>query len=246
MFFRRKANKIKDQPLKVPQHLAVIMDGNGRWAKRRGLPRQAGHKAGAETLHQFIRWSADLGIPYVTVYAFSTENWQRPKAEVDNLMQLLIDFFDKYQAELAREKVRLHFFGQLEDLPEKTLAAAREAEMESLSRDRIQVNIALSYGGRQEILQAAKLLAQDLASGKKNEKDLQVEDLANHLYLADLPDPNLLIRPGGEQRISNFLLWQLSYTELYFTPKLWPDFGRDDLVAALKEFSSRDRRFGGV
>lgn len=246
MFFRRKANNIKDRPLKIPQHLAVIMDGNGRWAKRRGLPRQAGHRAGAETLHQFIRWSAGLGIPYVTVYAFSTENWQRPQKEVDSLMQLLIDFFDKYKLELEREGVRLHFFGQLEDLPAKTLAAAHEAEVESLDRNRIQVNIALSYGGRQEILQAAKVLAQDLASGKKDEEDLQVEDLASHLYLADLPDPDLLIRPGGEQRISNFLLWQLSYTELYFSPKLWPDFTQDDLMAALKEFSARDRRFGGL
>ncbi len=238
--------KKKEINLKIPKHLAVIMDGNGRWAKRRALPRKAGHRAGAETLRKFIRWCADYNIPLVTVYAFSAENWQRPKDEVDALMKLIIEFFAKYKQELEEEGVKLRFIGHLDDLPAESLAVVKEAEEESKHRNRIQLNIALSYGGRQEILRATKLLAEEVKNQQLDISEIDEQIFEKHLYTAGQDNPDLLIRPGGEQRISNFLLWQLSYAELYFTKKLWPDFSKKDLEHALLEFSDRERRFGKV
>ncbi len=238
--------KKKELELKIPKHLAVIMDGNGRWARRRALPRKSGHRAGAETLRKFIRWCADFGIPTVTVYAFSSENWDRPKDEVNALMKLIIEFFGKYSKELEEEGVRLKFLGHLEDLPEDSLQVVREAEEESKHRTRITLNIALSYGSRQEIIRAIQNIAREVKDNQYSVDDINIENVDNHLYTAGQENPDLLIRPGGEQRISNFLLWQLSYAELYFTEKLWPDFSKRDLEKALVEFSNRERRFGKV
>lgn len=236
----------QNKQIKIPKHLAVIMDGNGRWAKKRAMPRKFGHRAGAENLRKFIRWCADFSIKYVTVYAFSTENWQRPDDEVQSLMKLIIEFFAKYDKELEAEGVRLKFFGNISDLPADSLATVKKAEEESKDRDRITLNIALSYGSRQEIVNAAKMFAEDVKSGKKDINDLNVNNFSDYLYSKNVPDPDLLIRTGEEKRISNFLLWQLSYCEFYFSNILWPDFSKDDLEAALIEFSERERRFGRV
>ncbi|MGB4610109.1 MAG: isoprenyl transferase [Saccharofermentanales bacterium] len=235
-------NKIDN--LRIPEHIAIIMDGNGRWAKKRLLPRKFGHRAGAEKLRQVVRWCADYKIKYLTVYAFSTENWQRSQDEVNSLMNLIIEFFGKYEDELRKEGVRLCFIGELSDLPKKSLEVVQRAERDSQERNRIILNIALSYGSRQEIVRACKLYGEALQKGEMTSDQLTIENFSDFFYAADLPDPDLLIRPGGEQRISNFLLWQLSYTELYFIDKLWPDFSEDDLYQALAEYSARDRRFG--
>lgn len=235
-------NKIDN--LRIPEHIAIIMDGNGRWAKKRLLPRKFGHRAGAEKLRQVVRWCADYKIKHLTVYAFSTENWQRSQDEVNSLMNLIIEFFGKYEDELRKEGVRLRFIGELSDLPQKSLEVVQRAERDSQERNRIILNIALSYGSRQEIVRACKLYGEALQNGEMTSDQLTIENFSGFFYAADLPDPDLLIRPGGEQRISNFLLWQLSYTELYFIDKLWPDFSEDDLYQALAEYSGRDRRFG--
>lgn len=241
-----KRRKNKEKVLRIPKHLAVIMDGNGRWAKKRALPRKLGHRAGAETLRKFVSWCADFEIKYLTVYAFSAENWQRPNDEVKALMRLIAEFFGKYKQELAEEGVCLRFIGNLSDLPEEALRVVEEAAEESKDRHRIILNIALSYGGRQEIVRAARLFAEDVISGEVNLSDLDSNNFSNYLYTKNIPDPDLLIRPGGEERISNFLLWQLSYSEIYFIEKLWPDFTKNDLKKALIEFSDRERRFGKV
>ncbi|HHU54145.1 MAG TPA: isoprenyl transferase [Clostridiaceae bacterium] len=234
----------KIQNLKIPDHVAIIMDGNGRWAKKRLMPRKFGHRAGAEKLRQVVRWCADYKIKYLTVYAFSTENWQRSKDEVNALMNLIIEFFGKYEDELRAEGVRLNFIGELSDLPQKTLEVVQKAERDSQERNRIILTIALSYGSRQEIIRACKLYGDALQSGTMTPDQLTIDNFSDFFYAADLPDLDLLIRPGGEQRISNFLLWQLSYAEMYFIDKLWPDFSEDDLYQALEEYSGRDRRFG--
>jgi undecaprenyl diphosphate synthase len=237
-----RQNTIKN--LKIPTHIAIIMDGNGRWAKKRLLPRKLGHRAGAEKLRQVVRWCADYDIKYLTVYAFSTENWQRSQDEVNSLMNLIVEFFGKYENELRAEGVRLRFIGELSDLPKKSLEVVQKAERDSQDRKRIILNIALSYGSRQEIVRACKLYGEALQTGAMTAEQLTTDNFSDFFYAADLPDPDLLIRPGGECRISNFLLWQLSYTEMYFIDKLWPDFSEDDLYQALAEYSRRDRRYG--
>lgn len=237
---------MKNQGLIIPEHLAIIMDGNGRWAKKRLLPRKVGHRYGAEKLRQVVRWSADYGIKYLSVYAFSAENWARSAEEVNALMNLIVEFFGKYEDELREEGVRLRFTGELSDLPEKSLQVVKQAELDSKDRDRIMLNIALSYGGRQEIVRACKLFGQDLLENQITIDELTMENFRNYLFTPDIPDPDLLIRPGGEVRISNFLLWQLSYTEFYFSDVLWPDYSEDDLHQALVEYSKRERRYGKV
>ncbi|MDI9489920.1 MAG: isoprenyl transferase [Clostridiaceae bacterium] len=237
---------MKNQGLIIPEHLAIIMDGNGRWAKKRLLPRKVGHRYGAEKLRQVVRWSADYGIKYLSVYAFSAENWARSADEVNALMNLIVEFFGKYEDELREEGVRLRFTGELSDLPEKSLQVVKQAELDSKDRDRIMLNIALSYGGRQEIVRASRLFGQDLLENQIAIDELTLENFRNYLFTPDIPDPDLLIRPGGEVRISNFLLWQLSYTELYFSDVLWPDYSEDDLYQALVEYSKRERRYGKV
>ncbi len=225
---------------RLPRHIAIIMDGNGRWAKKRGLPRTAGHKVGAETFRKVAKYCKRLGVPYLTVYAFSTENWRRPKEEVDTIMGLLERYLHEAIDSMARENIKLCFLGDLSAIPAPLRALIDKAEAISRELDSpYQANICLNYGGRDEILHAARAIAE--AGESFTEENLQ-----RHLYSAAIPDPDLLIRPGGEQRISNFLLWQAAYSEFYFCDTLWPDFDEAELDRAIIAYQSRDRRFGGV
>lgn len=231
---------------RLPRHIAIIMDGNGRWAKRRALPRTAGHKVGAEVFRTIATYCKDLGIEYLTVYAFSTENWKRPKDEVDTIMGLLKRYLLEAIDTMARDNIRLRFLGDLSALPEELqqLTARTNAITETL--DGFQANICLNYGGRDEILRAARAFAADCAAGKRRPEELDEELFASELSSAGLPDPDLIIRPGGEKRVSNFLLWQGAYAEFLFTDTLWPDFRKEDLDAALVEYQRRHRRYGGI
>ena len=244
--FRRKPAVDHTGSLKIPVHLAVIMDGNGRWARRRGLPRQAGHRAGAENLKRLCRLCGSHGVRFVTVYAFSTENWSRPTEEVEALMNLFVEFFRRFDPELAQEGIRVRFTGDLASLPENVRKIAQEAEANSIHRDRMQLIVALNYGGRREILDACRNLAEQVKSGSLSPADIDEKKFANALYLPDVPDPDLLIRPSGEMRLSNFLLYELAYTELYFDNVLWPDFDEECFLRAMKAYTERDRRFGGI
>ena len=230
----------------LPRHIAIIMDGNGRWAKRRALPRTAGHKVGAEVFRTIATYCKDLGIEYLTVYAFSTENWKRPKDEVDTIMGLLKRYLLEAIDTMARDNIRLRFLGDLSALPEELqqLTARTNAITETL--DGFQANICLNYGGLDEILRAARAFAADCAAGKRRPEELDEELFASELSSAGLPDPDLIIRPGGEKRVSNFLLWQGAYAEFLFTDTLWPDFRKEDLDAALVEYQRRHRRYGGI
>lgn len=230
----------------VPRHIAVIMDGNGRWAKRRLLPRKAGHRAGAKNLRRLCRMCGDAGVQYVTVYAFSTENWKRPEAEVKNLMALFIEFLAAYDAEMAQEGIRLRISGDVLGLPDDVQKALRDAEARSATRTRLQLILALNYGGRGEIVAATKKLARAVAAGELSAEAIDEQHLSAAMYLPDVPDPDLIIRPSGELRLSNFLLWQSAYSELWFADVLWPDFNQGDFDRALADFAARDRRFGGV
>ena len=224
---------------RLPRHIAIIMDGNGRWAKKRGLPRTAGHKVGAETFRTIATYCKNIGIEYLTVYAFSTENWKRPAEEVGTIMGLLKRYMLEAIDTMERDNIKLKFFGDLSALsPElQELVAHTNAISERI--DGFQANICLNYGGRAEILHAAQECI-------KNGEELTEENFGKYLYSADIPDPELIIRPGGEQRISNFLLWQSAYSEFYFCDTLWPDFGEKALDEAIVAYQSRDRRFGGV
>ncbi len=232
--------------LKIPRHLAVIMDGNGRWAQQRGLPRQAGHRAGAENLKALCRMCSQRGIQFLTVYAFSTENWNRPDDEVHALMNLFVEFFHRYEAELAAEGIRIRFSGDLAALPEHIQTIIAENETHSAGRDKMQLIVAFNYGGRREIVQACRQLAQKAAAGELDPAEIEESDIQQALYLPDIPDPDLIIRPSGEMRLSNFLLWQCAYAEFWFSDVLWPDFSDEHLDQALIAFTERDRRFGGV
>jgi undecaprenyl diphosphate synthase len=232
--------------LKIPVHLAVIMDGNGRWAQKRSLPRQAGHRAGADKLRDVCRLCIQYGIRYLTVYAFSTENWSRPDSEVQTLMGLFIEYIAKFDKDMAQEGVRLRFTGDMSELSADMRGAAAQAEDNSRHRDRLQLIIALNYGGRREIVQACRKLAESVRTGEKKPEDIDEVAMHDALYLPDVPDPDLVIRPSGELRLSNFLLWESAYAELWFSDVLWPDFGESHLREALESYTSRDRRFGGV
>ena len=224
----------------IPRHISIIMDGNGRWAQRRGLPRSAGHKAGAETFRRIARYCKDLGVEYLTVYAFSTENWKRPAEEVGTIMGLLEKYMLDSIAEMEEDRIRLRFFGDLSALsPRLQELIARTAEIAGRLPGCFQANVCLNYGGRDEIVRAARALAE---SGE----EWSEENLERHLDSAGVPDPELIIRPGGEYRISNFLLWQSAYAEYVFSPKLWPDFQTEDIDDAIARYRTRDRRFGGV
>lgn len=224
---------------RLPRHIAIIMDGNGRWAKMRGLPRTAGHKVGAETFRRIAKHCKKLGIQYLTVYAFSTENWKRPKEEVDAIMGLLDQYLREAIESMEQEKIRLRFFGDLSVLDPELRALAEKTNALSDTIEGVQANLCLNYGGRDEIVRAAKACAE--AGVEWTE-----ENFGKFLYSADVPDPELVIRPGGEQRISNFLLWQCAYSEFIFTPTLWPDFDEKTLEEAIIAYQQRDRRFGGV
>ena len=230
--------------LPVPRHVAIIMDGNGRWAERRGLPRSAGHRAGADAVTRTMEDARQAGIRMLTLYAFSTENWKRPAAEVAALMSLLVEFLAVKLPELQRDNVRLRTIGRSAGLP----AAARKALLGAVSatekNSKFTLNLALNYGGRAEIADAAARLAADAASGKIAPGKVDEAAFARYLYAPDLPDPDLLIRTSGEMRLSNFLLWELAYTEIYVTDCLWPDFSREELAKALDAYAHRDRRFG--
>ena len=224
----------------IPRHISIIMDGNGRWAKKRGLPRKAGHAVGAETFRRIARYCKDLGVEYLTVYAFSTENWKRPAEEVGTIMGLLEKYLLDSIAEMEEDRIRLRFFGDLSALsPRLQELIARTAEIAGRLPGCFQANVCLNYGGRDEIVRAARALAE---SGE----EWSEENLERHLDSAGVPDPELIIRPGGEYRISNFLLWQSAYAEYVFSPKLWPDFQTEDIDDAIARYRTRDRRFGGV
>ena len=231
-------------PHKLPRHIAIIMDGNGRWAQARGLPRIAGHRSGAEAVRRTLEAAGELGIPYLTLFGFSSENWKRPLDEVDDLMGLLRHYLRGEIAELHRKGVRLRVIGDIERLAPDIIAMIRHAEALTRDNDGINLTIALSYGGRAEIVAAARAIAAEVAAGRLPLDRVDEDAIARHLFTADLPDPDLLIRTSGEQRISNFLLWQCAYAELVFTKTLWPDFGRADLEQAIAEYGGRERRYG--
>lgn len=226
------------------EHLAIIMDGNGRWAKARGLPRSEGHRAGGETVRRVLGFCQTAGIKYLTLYAFSVENWKRPKAEVDALMTLLVSYLAGEEEMLHKHQVRLRIMGRLEDLPGFAREALQRVERATEAYER-QLILCLSYGGRTEIAAAAKRLAERVAKGEIALEAIDEQLFAQHLYLPDVPDPDLIVRTSGEMRLSNFLLWQASYAELYVTPVLWPDFEQADFDAALAAFEKRERRYGG-
>lgn len=233
-------------PKKLPQHIAIIMDGNGRWAKERGLPRMEGHRRGAETVRTVLELTGELKIPYLTLYAFSSENWKRPREEVFALMLLLEEYLARQTAELNEKNVRLHAIGRLNELPEGCQASLKKSIAETASNTGTNLILALSYGGREEIVDAVKGVVRDVQAGSLDPAELNPEQFGRYLYTAPFPDPDLMIRTSGELRISNFLLWQLSYAEMVVVRKYWPEFRREDFMAALEEYASRERRFGGL
>jgi len=236
----------KLEPDLLPKHLAVIMDGNGRWAELRGLPRIAGHQEGIKSVRELISLSLELGIKILTIYAFSQENWNRPAQEIIALMGLLEHYLSTERSSLVEQGVRFQTIGRVSSLPSSALQWVRTTEQETAHLNRLVLNVALSYGGRTELVDAAKDLARAVQDGRLSLDQIDEQALQRALYTQDLPDPDLLIRTSGETRISNFLLWQLAYTELYFTPTLWPDFRRRETLVALLEYQRRERRFGRV
>lgn len=235
----------KDRP--VPQHIAVIMDGNGRWAKKRGLPRTAGHKVGAETFRTIATYCKDIGVRYFTVYAFSTENWKRPAEEVETLMNLFRRYLKEAIETMAEKNIAVQVLGDLSVLPEdiRQLIDSCNAESKKLEHPAV-ASLCINYGGRDEIKNAVRAIAQQVRDGALQPKDITEDTIAAHLYTAHMPDPDLIIRPSGEIRTSNFLLWQSAYAEYYFTDVLWPDFKPEHLEQAIESFNGRQRRFGGI
>lgn len=230
----------------LPRHIAIIMDGNGRWAQKKGLPRVVGHRAGMDSLREVVRTCGRLQVEVLTVYAFSTENWKRPVDEVNYLMRLLIEYLQREIAELSSNQVRVETIGSLKELPADALTALQEAKRQTHNNQGLILNIALNYGGRQEIVSAARRLAFEAQAGRLNPETIDEHVFSQALDTVGLPDPDLLIRPSGEMRISNFLLWQLAYTEFYITDTLWPDFREEHLLRALLSYQHRERRFGGL
>ncbi|MBR3603282.1 MAG: isoprenyl transferase [Elusimicrobiaceae bacterium] len=224
----------------TPKHVAIIMDGNGRWAAMRNLPRSAGHKEGAQSVRRIIESAPELGIKFITLYAFSTENWSRPKEEIDALMDLLEKTLDEYQKSAEKKNLRIWVSGEREPLPVRILQKIDKLVQSTAHHTGLTVNLALNYGAQQEITHAVNKL---LADGKKQ---ISIQDISDHLYQPQLPAPELIIRTSGEQRLSNFLLWQAAYSEFYFTSVLWPDFNKEQLQKALQEYQRRQRRFGGI
>ena len=239
------APSYRENKLPVPRHIAIIMDGNGRWAKKRGLPRTAGHKAGAEAFRKIANYCREIGVEYLTVYAFSTENWKRSEEEVSGIMKLLGAYLKEALQDMEKNRVKFRFFGDLSRLSPNLQKLCMEAQTRSGQYD-VQVNFCLNYGGRDEIIRASRAFAADVAEGKYKPEDLTEELLSKYLYSADVPDPELIIRPSGEMRTSNFLLWQSAYSEYVFMNVLWPDFGPGDLDKAIEEYHRRNRRFGGT
>ena len=230
----------------IPQHLAIIMDGNGRWAREKGLPRREGHRAGADSVREVVDACKKLGVKFLTLYAFSSENWKRPKGEIRALMALLKEFLRVKTPEMKSQGVRLHAIGRLEDLPSDCQRELSSAIEQTSSNSDLDLILALSYGSREEIVDAAKQLAREAASGSLNPEDIDNDLMSQKLYTSKIPDPDLLIRTSGERRISNFLLWQISYAEIVISEKFWPDFREPDLKDAIAEYALRNRRFGSI
>lgn len=246
MFFSKQGTKAaahRIDPQQLPRHIAIIMDGNGRWAKRRHLPRSAGHAAGSETLRRIATYAQELGVRYLSVYAFSTENWKRSQEEVGAIMGLLRNYLLEALSDMEKNKIRIAFWGDLSPLEPKLQELCRDVEERSKAYDQCQLNICLNYGGRDEILRAVRACAQDRGAEMET---LTEEEFGKYLYSTGVPDPDLIIRPSGEQRLSNFLLWQAAYSELYYTDVFWPDFTEQDLLEAIRAYGARKRRFGGV
>ncbi len=234
------------QNIDVPKHIAIIMDGNGRWAKRRGMPRTMGHKAGAERLRDIVREADALGVGAITAYAFSTENWKRPDTEVQLLMRLIEQYLGSELDEFMAKNVRVRFIGEREQLPDPVKRSMARAEERTAANTGLVLNLAINYGGRAEIMRSVRKLAERVERGECRAADLTEADFAAGLDTAGLPDPDLLIRPGGDSRISNFLLWQIAYTEIYLTDVFWPDFTPEHLRSAMAAYQQRERRFGGL
>ena len=232
--------------IELPKHVGIIMDGNGRWAKKRGLPRSAGHKAGANNFRTITRYCSDIGIKYLTVYAFSTENWKRPSDEISALMSLFKSYLNEALTDFKDDSIVVKFIGDKTGFNSELQELIRENEEESASRAGMVLNIAMNYGSRAEITMAVKKIAEKVKSGELSVEDITEQTVSDNLYTAFQPDPDLVIRPSGEYRISNFLLWQSAYTEYVIMDKLWPDFTKEDMNRALLEFANRNRRYGGV
>ena len=242
MFFKSKKST---EEIKLPQHIAIIMDGNGRWAKKRALPRSAGHSAGSKNFKDIARYCNKIGLEYLTVYAFSTENWKRPKEEVDNIMNILRDYL-KDAKNFKDENIKVKFIGDIEVLPEDIIYLIHDAEENSKDATGLNLNIALNYGGRDELVHAFKKLAQRIQKNELSIDDITEETVSNFLYTAGQPDPDFIIRPSGEYRLSNYLIWQSAYAEFWFSDILWPDFKPKHLDKAIEDYNKRSRRFGGV
>lgn len=232
--------------LQIPQHVGIIMDGNGRWAKKRGLLRGLGHRAGAKAARRAVEACGELGISYLTIYAFSAENWGRPSSEVKLLMELFVEVLRREIEDLNKNNVRLRAIGNISKLPKKTKKELEEGLEATKNNTGLNLVVALNYGGRDDIVYAARKIAEKARTNPEILENLDESYFASHLYTEDIPDPEIIIRTSGEQRISNFLIWQAAYSEFYFTDVLWPDFEKKDLIAAIEEFNRRDRRFGKV
>jgi len=246
-----KNNKIDKDSFEIdynnlPVHIAIIMDGNGRWAKKRKLPRSVGHREGSNNLDKIAHFCGEIGIKYLTVYAFSTENWKRPKSEVDTLMNLLLDYLKNAESHIGGRSVRIRTIGDETALSKEIQEQIVRVTKLTENNSGLTLNIAINYGGKDEIVHAVKELAREVAEGKISYNSIEEAMISNKLYTKGIPDPDLLIRPGGEMRISNFLIWQMAYTEFWYTDVLWPDLKEEHIVEAIKEFQMRNRRFGGV
>jgi len=246
MFFKRRIKQSEIDMNNLPTHIGVIMDGNGRWAKKRGLPRSAGHQAGADTLKKIVTECNKMGIKYITVYAFSTENWKRPKEEVDFLMNLLLGYLRDAERTLAGENVVIRAIGSRAELSEEIQEQIIKTENFTKNNTGIIMNIAVNYGGREEITNATKEICRRVSGGELSVDDITHDTISKFLYTNDQPDPDFIIRTSNEQRLSNFMIWQASYSEFYFTETLWPDFSVNDLKKAILEYQRRNRRYGGI
>jgi len=244
--FKKKTQPLFDRNKQIPAHIAIFMDGNGRWAAKRGFPRSVGHREGANTLKRIVKECNALGIKYLTAYAFSTENWNRPKDEVESLMSLLLEFLKNADKELAGENIRIKIIGDIQALSQEIKAETARVTGNTSKNTGLTLVIALNYGSRSEIVNAAARIAYDVKQGRIDPDDINEKMFSDYLYTAGIPDPDLVIRPSGEQRLSNFLLWQSSYAEFWYSNILWPDFSKNDLFEALGEFQRRNRRFGGL
>lgn len=245
-FNKKKKGQLEISADLLPKHIGIIMDGNGRWAKKRGLPRKAGHSAGAKVFRKITRYCSDIGIKYLTVYAFSTENWKRPEDEVNALMNLFKSYLNEALEDFKDDSIVVRFIGDKSPFSDDLRELMIENEESSKNRDGMVLNIAMNYGSRDEIVRAVKNISADVKNGDITEDDINEQLISNYLYTANQPDPDLIIRPSGEYRISNFLLWQSAYTEFVIMNKLWPDFNESDLDSAIKMYLQRNRRYGGV